>query len=254
MGGFVGSATGGVYDFARSLRTFPSFAVRGLRHVVGLTKSHRPTCMAVWGDRAAGEGRVGPAPSFRLRRIGAAQFAQQMLCAATPLPKCPCPSLPPSILPTPAPPSKHPAAPCRNVIAASFRSFSLRLLSLLLRLLSSFRQLLTQSLPPSKGRMFGGRDQAGGVATFLLSSRDTRGGCQLRVRREGPQPPLDTPEPACYKANHQAGRRSSGVEQLIRNQQAAGSNPIAGSSQTNESYGFSAYVPAWLNRSLMSSP
>jgi hypothetical protein len=29
------------------------------------------------------------------------------------------------------------------------------------------------------------------------------------------------------------GRRSSGVEQLIRNQQAAGSNPIAGSIKIN---------------------
>ena len=29
------------------------------------------------------------------------------------------------------------------------------------------------------------------------------------------------------------GRRSSGVEQLIRNQQAAGSNPIAGSMTQN---------------------
>jgi hypothetical protein len=31
-----------------------------------------------------------------------------------------------------------------------------------------------------------------------------------------------------------SGRRSSGVEQLIRNQQAAGSNPIAGSIKINK--------------------
>jgi hypothetical protein len=33
----------------------------------------------------------------------------------------------------------------------------------------------------------------------------------------------------CYKAIRNLSRRSSGVEQLIRNQQVAGSNPIAGS-------------------------
>jgi hypothetical protein len=33
----------------------------------------------------------------------------------------------------------------------------------------------------------------------------------------------------CYKAIHLLSRRSSGVEQLIRNQQVAGSNPTAGS-------------------------
>jgi hypothetical protein len=33
----------------------------------------------------------------------------------------------------------------------------------------------------------------------------------------------------CYKAIRSLGQRSSGVEQLIRNQQVAGSNPTAGS-------------------------
>ena len=51
----------------------------------------------------------------------------------------------------------------------------------------------------------------------------------LGVNLPGLKIPLTGCKYPCYKAIRSLSQRSSGVEQLIRNQQVAGSNPTAGS-------------------------
>jgi hypothetical protein len=73
-----------------------------------------------------------------------------------------------------------------------------------------------------------GQPQGVGPEAYLNGTQQgaTPEDARLPARREG------RPYPRSQQVIHETsglGRRSSGVEQLIRNQQVAGSNPIAGS-------------------------
>ena len=102
----------------------------------------------------------------------------------------------------PSQPSALSSKPSRILAPLSYPSSFFRVLSSFLWLPPSFRQLLTQSLPLSKGMIWVLPGRAGAVATLLFAARATSGGRPLRFCRDRRQPTLDTPEPPCYKANH----------------------------------------------------